>query len=108
MSKQTHSTFIPPQEVADAARKGLLFRQKTGHGGTEVGLARAKQLSQRQPVSEDEIIKIVSYFARHTVDKNAAHFGDEDKPSKGYIAWLLWGGDAGKKWAESIKKEFES
>lgn len=48
---------------------------------------------------------MVSYFARHEVDKKSDNFGNDDDPSAGYIAWLLWGGDAGKKWAEKIKKE---
>jgi hypothetical protein len=24
-----------------------------------------------------------------------------DPPSNGYIAWLLWGGDAGRQWSEA-------
>ena len=42
-----------------------------------------------------------SFFARHSVDKEAAaHEWDSDTdPSAVFIAWLLWGGDAGKAWA---------
>lgn len=48
---------------------------------------------------------MVSYFARHEVDKKAANFGDEEEPSVGYIAWLLWGGDEGREWAEDLKEK---
>ena len=44
---------------------------------------------------------MVSYFARHEVDKKGEGWGVD---SAGYIAWLLWGGDAGKSWANSIAK----
>ena len=51
---------------------------------------------------------MVSYFARHSVDKRAENFGNDDNPSAGYIAWLLWGGDAGQKWAEEHKKALDN
>ena len=47
---------------------------------------------------------MVSYFARHAVDQRAPGFGDTSKPTNGYIAWLLWGGDVGRKWAENVKR----
>jgi HK97 family phage prohead protease len=45
---------------------------------------------------------MVSYFARHEVDKQAEGFrqGEEGYPSNGRIAWALWGGDSGKTWAD--------
>lgn len=44
--------------------------------------------------------RMKSYFARHKVDKRAKNFGDDENPSAGYIAWLLWGGDAGRDWVK--------
>ncbi|MGE7468918.1 hypothetical protein ACQKLX_05740 [Bosea sp. NPDC003192] len=44
--------------------------------------------------------RMVSYSARHAVDKQAKGFGDSREPSAGYIAWLLWGGDEGCDWAK--------
>ena len=43
-----------------------------------------------------------SYFARHAVDKDGkAHEWDSNKdPSAGYIAWMLWGGEEGRAWAD--------
>jgi hypothetical protein len=49
---------------------------------------------------------MVSYFARHEVDKRSPNFGNEDNPSAGYIAWLLWGGDEGRLWAQNLKSRF--
>ena len=46
-----------------------------------------------------------AYFARHEVDKaSMSHdWGDETDPSAGYIAWLLWGGEPGRRWADSLR-----
>ena len=97
--------LTPPAAVAAAAKKGLALRDKFGRGGTEVGVKRAEGLAARHPVTAEDITHISSYFARHAVDKDAkAHeWGDESDPSAGYIAWLLWGGDAGRKWADGLK-----
>lgn len=92
--------LTPPADVAEAAEKGLDLRSKFGRGGTDVGVARARDLKNRRTLSEDTIDRMVSYFARHEVDKRGANFGNDDDPSAGYVAWLLWGGDAGKDWAE--------
>jgi hypothetical protein len=50
-----------------------------------------------------------SYFARHEVDKQGEGFnrGEPGYPSAGRIAWALWGGDAGKTWAEGIINDLE-
>ncbi|MFN3225073.1 MAG: hypothetical protein ACE360_02340 [Hyphomicrobiales bacterium] len=95
----------PPKNVAEAAEKGLELRSKFNRGGTDVGVARARDLKNQRPCSDETIDRMVSYFARHEVDKEADDFGDDDNPSAGYIAWLLWGGDAGRAWAEDIQSQ---
>lgn len=98
-------TFTPPQDVADNARRALEVRASkppSQRGMTAVGLARAKQLSNRQPVSLDTIARMVSYFDRHAVDKDGATW---DEQGKGWQAWYGWGGDEGRTWANRILKE---
>ena len=99
----------PPATVAKAAEKGLKLREQFGRGGTDVGVRRAEQLSKRAAVSAEDITAISSYFKRHAVDKDAkAHaWGDDKDPSAGYIAWLLWGGDAGERWADKVKAQLD-
>ena len=50
---------------------------------------------------------MVSYFARHEVDKDGQGWspGQDGYPSAGRIAWALWGGDAGRTWAEAIANQ---
>jgi hypothetical protein len=97
--------YTPPEEVQNAAKKGLELRDKHNRGGTEVGVARARDLSNGKSISADTIQRMVSYFARHEVDKKGEGWG---KDSAGYIAWLLWGGDAGRSWANKIADDLEN
>jgi len=91
----------PTATMAEEAQRGLDWRKEHGRGGTEVGVARARQLVNRQELSPDTVRRMVSYFARHEVDKEAEGFnqGEDGFPSAGRIAWQLWGSDAGKSWA---------
>ena len=98
---------MPPKGVAEQAAKGLELREAHGRGGTDVGRRRARQLANRQPVSERDIKSMYSYFARHEVDKQGKNWGDRDKPSAGYIAWLLWGGEPGKRWIDGLHGRLE-
>jgi len=103
--KHKHINFKPPVAVAKLAAKGLKFHTTFKRGGTAVGIARARDLKNRKNLSPSTIKRMVSYFARHQVDKRSLDFGNEIKPSNGYIAWLLWGGDAGRAWASEIKQQ---
>lgn len=103
----TKPDLTPPAELAKAAEKGLDLRRAFGRGGTDVGVARARDLKNRKRLSEDTIDRMVSYFARHEVDKRGKNFGNDDDPSAGYVAWLLWGGDAGKAWAEEMQGKLQ-
>jgi len=93
----------PPKDVADAARRGLDLREEHGRGGTEVGVRRAEQLGARETVSDRDIKSMYSYFARHAVDRHGRNWADPVKPSAGYIAWQLWGGDAGRAWINGLR-----
>lgn len=91
----------PTAAMAEEAQRGLDWRAEFGRGGTSVGVARANQLRRREELSVDTVRRMASYFARHEVDAEAEGFrpGEEGYPSAGRIAHALWGGDAGKSWA---------
>jgi len=96
--------FVPPKGVQENAKRGLELREEFKRGGTMVGVARARDLSNGKSLPLETINRMVSYFARHEVDKKGKDWGNASNPSRGYIAWLLWGGDAGKTWADSISQ----
>jgi hypothetical protein len=97
----------PPATVAREAEKGLRLHERFDRGGTEVGWARARQLRDREALSRDDVVAMASYFARHEVDKRGHDWGNEENPSAGYVAWLLWGGEEGRRWVEAKKAELE-
>lgn len=100
--------FVAPANVRANARRGLELRKEFGRGGTEVGIARARDISNGSALSLSTIKRMNSFFARHEVDKKGENWGNASKPSNGYIAWLLWGGDAGWSWAKKIIRQEES
>jgi len=96
--------FTPPKGVQEAAQQGLDYRREYGRGGTEVGIARARDLSNGKSVSLETINRMVSFFARHA--DNAVPPSEKTMPdggpTNGWIAWQLWGGNAGRTWANKI------
>ena len=103
----------PTAGMAEAAERALEWRREHNRGGTRVGAARANQLSRREDLSEDVVLRMYSFFSRHEVDKQAEGFREGEKgfPSAGRIAWDLWGGDDGFAWSkrkrDQIMKERE-
>jgi|DEB0MinimDraft_6_1074348.scaffolds.fasta_scaffold00174_26 HK97 family phage major capsid protein/HK97 family phage prohead protease len=91
----------PTQTMAEEAQRGLDWRKEHGRGGTAVGVARARQLVNRDELSPRTVRRMVSFFARHEVDEEAEGFrpGENGYPSAGRIAHALWGGSPGRAWA---------
>jgi hypothetical protein len=110
--KSDGQSFSPPSSVRSAARRGLELRKKHGKGGLSTqeagkqgigsGVARATTLASGKSVSYAMIKRMAAFFSRHA--KNLS--GGED--DAGYIAGLLWGGSAGRAWANKIIKMVES
>ena len=100
-------TYKPTSGMASAARRALKWKQEGKAGGTLVGLARANQLKDREPLSASVVLRMYSFFSRHEVDKRATGFnsGEEGFPSKGRVAWDLWGGDGGYSWSSAKRNQ---
>jgi HK97 family phage portal protein len=97
----------PPQAVADNARRALEVRAEkpeSQRGMTEVGIARARDLANRENLSEDTIRRMLAYFERHEIDKQGETW-DEQGP--GWQAWHGWGGDEGFAWSRRKVEEFD-
>ena len=102
-------SYSPPSGVAVAAKRALKWIAEgyAGSGFTDVGRARARQLASGADVSADTVNRMISYFARHAVDKQATGFssGEDGFPSAGRVAWDAWGGDAGQSWVNGLSSE---
>jgi hypothetical protein len=90
----------PTESMANNAKRGLELRAKFGRGGTAVGVARARDLSNRTNLSPETVARMYSFFSRHEVDKQGKDWDNAERPSNGKIAWLLWGGDSGYAWSK--------
>jgi phage gp29-like protein len=100
--------FRPTEEMARNANNALEIRRtkpESQRGMTSVGIARARDISNRAELSEDTVRRMVSYFQRHEVDKQGSTWDDK---GKGWQAWNGWGGDAGYAWAKRIVDKLDS
>ena len=109
-AKYDHIDFTPPSGVREAAAKGLEWRREYGRGGTAVGVARARDLSNGKKISPETARRMKAYFDRHEVDKQGEGWnpGEPGYPSAGKIAWYLWGSDAGWAWAKKLVRQLNA
>ena len=107
--KGSSSKYTIPKSVQAEAKKGLQWRREEGRGGTDVGLNTARTLADGGQIGIEKIRHIAKYFPRHEVDKKGRGYrpGEPNFPSNGRIAWALWGGDAGWRWARTIVEREE-
>jgi hypothetical protein len=90
-----------PDAVSNNAQKGIDLNEKNGNKcATPVGKIRAQQLAQGKPLSVETISRMHSYLSRAE-----EYYNESDTEACGTISYLLWGGIAGKRWAESKLKE---
>ena len=90
-----------PNAVSNNAQRGIELNEKNGNKcATPVGKIRAQQLAQGKPLSVETISRMHSYLSRAE-----EYYNESDTEACGTISYLLWGGLAGKRWAESKLKE---
>lgn len=116
--KYDHIDFKPSESVAKAAARGLELRKKNkGKGGLNAqqahkagigsGVARAVSLKNRQTLSPATVRRMKAFFDRHQKSRKVDP-GKTPGTDKGYIAWMLWGGDSGRSWAEKVCRQMDA
>ena len=100
----------PTEGMVAEAKRGLDWRKEHGRGGTEVGVARARDIVNGRELSPSTVRRMYSFFSRHEVDKQGKGFeqGEEGWPSAGRIAWALWGGDPGFSFSRKVVKRLDA
>ena len=97
--------FEAPAIVRKALEKGLQLRPEYGGKGLVPNtITWARKLAKGAPITPQKARKMHAYFARHTVDKRANW---DNPPTPGYVAWLLWGGDAARTWVKKVIKALD-
>jgi hypothetical protein len=93
-----------PKEAVENARRAVAYAEANGWGdcGMATGKARASQLANEEPVSEDTIARMAS-FERHRQNSNTP-YGE----GCGKLMWDAWGGDAGIEWAQRKLKQIRN
>jgi len=90
-----------PSGVKNNAKRGIELNEKVNNKcATDVGKIRAATLAAGRPVSKETIKRMYSYLSRAE-----EYYDESDSKACGTISYLLWGGKAGKRWAESKLKE---
>jgi len=109
-ARYDHIDFTPPSRVRSEAKKGLAWRREHGRGGTAVGVARARDLSNGVKISPETARRIKAFFDRHQVNKGKEGWspGEKNFPSNARIAWALWGSDAGWSWAKKLVRQMNA
>lgn len=101
-----------PAAAKANAKKALKWRDEYGRdevdGGTEVGWARANQLAKGEKLSRDVVSRMAQFNRHRKNSKISAEYKDEPWKDRGYIAWLIWGGDEGVDWAMKKMDEIEA
>lgn len=90
-------SLVPPASVRAAVRRGLELYDagKGGDGLKPETIRRARSIAAGEAQSDDwATVEAPAWFARHTKTRPE---GDADE-SPWQVAWLLWGGDAGRAW----------
>ena len=99
--------LTPPEAVQKEALKGVSLHAAglSGDGVKPETIRRANSIANGEPQSEHWVtVEAPAWFARHEGDWEE---GVDDVPgseSPGYVAWLLWGGDAGSEWVEEMQQ----
>lgn len=88
----------PTMQMVLASRQGLALRKEHGFGGTTSAVIRARDIAQGNTITAGTAQRLMLYFDSHPEDATAA------PDTSGGIAFLLHGGNAGKRWVEQIVK----
>jgi hypothetical protein len=84
--------------VRQRALEGLALVAEGHRGGTDIGFGRAIQLATKPTVYPRDVYRMRDYFRRHAVDLRSPR-AQRGEVTPGVVAWLLWGGTEGMKWA---------
>lgn len=115
--EKASAAHTPPEGVRSAAARGLALRQKWKRGGLSnkeasdqgigSGVQRAVNLKNGDAISIGTVKQMHAFFSRHAKNYAPEKKETDGGPTAGTIAWLLWGGNAGRDWAAGIVSRVE-
>lgn len=99
--------LVPPSGVRAAAKRGLKYYEegKAGDGFEAATADRARKIAAGEELTPEHVNRMHSFFERHAGGRSK-----KAKPGEVTawdVAWLCWGGDAGRSWAAKKDAELE-
>lgn len=106
-SRYADIDFKPTEGMAASAKRGLELHEEglSGDGLKPETVRRANQIAAREELTPEHVREMRGWFARHETDRT-----DDwaDPPTPGYVAWQLWGGDAGQTWSNAVVERMDA
>jgi len=91
----------PTAGMAAAAERGLRLHEegKSGDGLKPETVARANKIARREELTPEHVREMNAWFARHEKASKSPGWDTPGEEKPGFVAWLLWSGDAGQVWS---------
>ena len=92
----------PTAGMAAACQRGLKLYEdgRGGDGLVPATISWARKIAARENMTEEKVVKMRAWHARHAVDKKAG-WDKSGEETPGFVAYLLWAGEPGRRWSES-------
>lgn len=102
-----------PKAARENAQRALDWIEKYGRdvvkAGTLTGLQRANQIAKGENLSLETVKRIRNFLSRHQENREISPiYKGTPWKDKGYVAWLLWGGDDMIGWADKKIRQAEN
>lgn len=101
-------SLMPPAGARKAFARGLkLYEEGRGGDGLQPATLRwARRVVAGEALTEAKLRKMNAWFARHAVDRRPG-WDKAGEETPGFVAWLLWGGDAARDWSKRKVEELD-
>jgi len=93
-----------PASASNNAKRAIRYKEENGSEcGTRVGWTRARQLSEREPISLDTVKRTFSFLSR----AETYYDPDGSLDECGNIMYLAWGGLPMKRWCKNLLEKID-
>ena len=99
----------PTAGMAAACQRGLKLYEdgRGGDGLVPATISWARKIAARENMTEEKVVKMRAWHARHSVDKKAG-WDKSGEETPGFVAYLLWAGEPGRRWSEAKVAQMSS
>lgn len=97
--------FRPPKAVSNSVKRGMVLQKQFNREDLpEQNINKNDSFFDENGLSLETIYQMQSFFAKNEKRNKPKQRYLDGGPTSGTIAWLLWGGNCGRTWADSVIK----